>query len=1161
MKDLLNFNMLWNNHFTIKDKYSKVIRYNLKLTKGGKHHVGSQLGLRFQHNVPSLLLAAQSPVFGNQKMRDGEGNRDRDIKVPFHLDFKEFHNTNDKWKDLRIEEDKSVVECGESLVVNEGTGDQISIENAPLQISKLSHNKIEHDNLRKEFDRVKRLLKVLGNGYRGYDDIIHSCGPINEIDLDKLQDEVKVLLSKLDEDKSYTFLSVVRYINDLGETTGYTTGKSYKVNKDVNLDILVGRMLIDYRIAVLKYNLSDSDGDYLIMGRIWLSDDEFKVTREELTNVYNELLKATQKVGGRYRSDSGSFNEISRSRITDEDFSPLLKYLERYSGILMDHYGSVLNNVRFIAESSNAGSIKRFYRNDELIIEVTDFGIRTEDNSLQSQNKLYVKSQPLIFDQSKVRELRDSAIKSSVRVWSGKDMDIFRQIEEQVDSVNFIKDIESTLIKWGSIAIEWVDERINDEEFIRSYNQLPIKCVYKNGVIIRLEISYSLASIQSELVDLEYDEKIGVLDFETFGYKGDGLGNQRAFAGGWCRSDRIEMLYINQFETSEAFVLRVIKSIFADKGNNELTFYCQNLGRFDSLLLLSGALDSQGYKVKGMWKDDRILSLKITEIESGKSIKILDSLQLLKESLREVLKSFNCNTLKGIFPYRFMNESRLNYVGEVPPLKYYDGIDYSEYERLKDHIWSAKEETFKYLENDLKGLLEVVLQFSKLYYAKYNLNITKYRTLPALSIALFSSKYYDDLYPIKLVKGRLEKVIRQGYFGGNVDVFEHVIEGEAFYYDMNSQYPNAMLNDMPVGDPILTNENDLENFFGFCFGKVIPPSEERLKNLYIQYRNEDGTVSCPREPFERIIFSEEIKAGKEDGYEFEMYGGYRFNRGKGVFNSFVTDLYNDKKNNSNPVIRKIAKYSLNSLYGKFGQKDATTIIKLIKKSEIKLFTKKFNFQYISEINNKYAIIKYSSRISEKLRLLYKEELKDTDSSKGLFKLRGIPSSVHIAAAIAAYARISINKFKNLAGNKCYYSDTDSVILKRRLPAHLVGVELGQMKLELHIKKGIIIRNKLYVLIPIDNKEAIIKASGVNSRKLKYKDFVDLLNGRTIEVKSRVFMVNWDKLNINIVERTVKLKGLEEKAKANPCIILNKNTEEPSIHEGPVDTVKSDVNDK
>jgi hypothetical protein len=65
-----------------------VIRYNIIITKGGEHHVSSQVGLRFKHNVPPLLLGYQFTVFGNQKMIDGEGKRDRNIKVPFHLDFK-----------------------------------------------------------------------------------------------------------------------------------------------------------------------------------------------------------------------------------------------------------------------------------------------------------------------------------------------------------------------------------------------------------------------------------------------------------------------------------------------------------------------------------------------------------------------------------------------------------------------------------------------------------------------------------------------------------------------------------------------------------------------------------------------------------------------------------------------------------------------------------------------------------------------------------------------------------------------------------------------------------------------------------------------------------------------------------------------------------------
>lgn len=160
-----------------------------------------------------------------------------------------------------------------------------------------------------------------------------------------------------------------------------------------------------------------------------------------------------------------------------------------------------------------------------------------------------------------------------------------------------------------------------------------------------------------------------------------------------------------------------------------------------------------------MWKDNTIISLKIKNLKNGINIKIFDSLLLMKENLRDLLKSYNCKTLKGIFPYRFMNRNRINYIGcakrERPELKYYDGIDLNEYERLDMTEWNAKEETLKYLESDLKGLLEVILKFSKTYYNKYSLNITKYRTLPGLTFGLYNSKYYDDDLNIKLVKGNL----------------------------------------------------------------------------------------------------------------------------------------------------------------------------------------------------------------------------------------------------------------------------------------------------------------------------------------------------------------------------------------------------------------------
>jgi hypothetical protein len=708
------------------------------------------------------------------------------------------------------------------------------------------------------------------------------------------------------------------------------------------------------------------------------------------------------------------------------------------------------------------------------------------------------------------------------------------------------RNIEKCEFLKGNV-IKWKDIRVNKNEFIREFGDLRWRFV--NGEILNKEISYKLPSLISELKELEYDDKIGVIDFETFGSKLNGFGDHNAYAGGWCRKGKLEMLYINENEGSEEFVVRVIENLFDDKENSNMTFYAHNLGRFDSLLLLKGILGKNGYTVKGMWKDNTIISLVIKNDRTKMKIKLLDSLHLLKDNLRNILKSFECDVLKGIFPYRFMTKDKLFYLGRKPDLNYYDGIDLIEYNKIDNENWSAKDETLKYLRSDLNGLLEVILKFSKTYYDKYQVNVTKYRTLPGLTFAMFTSNFYDEENSIKMVKGSLEKDIRSSYFGGNVNVFIHEIIGEAFYYDMNSQYPFAMLNDMPVGEPILSNEKNINNFFGFAYGEIIPPSESRLKNLYIQKRNDNGSVSCPRESFKRLIFSEEIKYAISEGYQFNMEWGYKFKRGKGIFDEFVKEMYKDKKESSNPIVRKIAKYSLNSLYGKFGQKDISNNIKIVKRDELKSFTKNYNYQYISEIDNKFAIIKYSSRINEKLRKMYKEELSDKVSmidgiykSKQFFNQKGVPSSVHIASAIAAYARISINKFKNIPGNTCYYSDTDSVILEKRLDNYLIGKELGQMKLEHHIKRGIIIRNKLYALETYDNdiyeNGIVIKSSGVDSRKLKYSDFEELLKGNSIEIKSKAFMVGWKDLRLNISERKIKLKGLDLKDKKDEKGMLN-----------------------
>lgn len=69
------------------------------------------------------------------------------------------------------------------------------------------------------------------------------------------------------------------------------------------------------------------------------------------------------------------------------------------------------------------------------------------------------------------------------------------------------------------------------------------------------------------------------------------------------------------------------------------------------------------------------------------------------------------------------------------------------------------------------------------------------------------------------------------------------------------------------------------------------------------------------------------------------------------------------------------------------------------------------------------------------------------------------------------------KFKNQQGHfNLFYSDTDSIIIDKPLPNHLVGSELGLFKLEHKIQKAVFLAQKVYSLVTSDN-ESIIRVKG------------------------------------------------------------------------------------
>ena len=94
---------------------------------------------------------------------------------------------------------------------------------------------------------------------------------------------------------------------------------------------------------------------------------------------------------------------------------------------------------------------------------------------------------------------------------------------------------------------------------------------------------------------------------------------------------------------------------------------------------------------------------------------------------------------------------------------------------------------------------------------------------------------------------------------------------------MNSQYPTAMKNRMPTGNPVFSNNKNLDYYtLVFVFALITPPSEEVLHNLFLQRRNVDGSISCPREPFYDYISTVDLKQGIEFGYKAKVLCGVNF---------------------------------------------------------------------------------------------------------------------------------------------------------------------------------------------------------------------------------------------------------------------------------------------
>lgn len=320
--------------------------------------------------------------------------------------------------------------------------------------------------------------------------------------------------------------------------------------------------------------------------------------------------------------------------------------------------------------------------------------------------------------------------------------------------------------------------------------------------------------------------------------------------------------------------------------------YAHNAGRFDYLFLMPWLMQlgvDLGFSFGVIPVASSIQVLDVWQGNRHARFRFLDSLKLIPTSLDKAAKSFG---LKG------KDKSALSEDLDTPEWDRSAWISYNRVDCIQ--LYRVLEKFHHYVEHVLLGEVGI--------------------TAPSTSMKIFRRRFLKDAIP--RAKDTHE-FIRASYKGGRTEPF--IRHGRKLrYFDINSSYPAAMLQDMPAGDATWWTGRPHRRFLdgkhvGFVEARVLVPTSLNLPPLPVT----KGKLIFPVGRLEGIWEWSELQMALEVGCEIVEYKRSVWYPSKPIFKEFVLELYQyrDKKN---PLydegLAEVVKIMLNALYGKFGMK-------------------------------------------------------------------------------------------------------------------------------------------------------------------------------------------------------------------------------------------------
>lgn len=340
-------------------------------------------------------------------------------------------------------------------------------------------------------------------------------------------------------------------------------------------------------------------------------------------------------------------------------------------------------------------------------------------------------------------------------------------------------------------------------------------------------------------------------------------------------------------------------------------------------------------------------------------------------------------------------------------------------------------------------------------------------------------------------------------------------------YDINSSYPNVMLNrDYPLGEPVPDEQGEL--FFYEVYIKIA--KNKKGLPFYPFPMEKSQSVEYPK-----IIINKTIYITCAEWQEFQknyvgkwakpkIYLAFKKISGRFLFGETLDKQYEIKKNPSANVFAKtIAKLTMNSLYGKFATNNT---------KESKIFVGKWE----------------KPKTNQNIKTDWEPEIM---TEKTRFYLP-------IAIFITAYGRLELVKAVGEQYDKVITCDTDSLAVKKSFKLNFpVGKKIGEWKKELSNKWDFAARKKCYVMWDwVENPKIAIAGFHIDKKKADFEgekselsgqelsaipqqaynrrfsfDFRDIIDGFIIESQLRK---QETKRGVALIERAKELKPIYHK---------------------------------